>query len=445
VSGPTSVQARLGWRATWAHARATTLALLGPLFAIAFHRLDVLLATVPLAIVVAWSLASRPQLDLEATRSVTRRSVREGDSTALRFTVAAPGADEVWVGCAASAWAELSPGGGTTTRLVDAKTSRADFDIAATMTRWGHHQLGPAAIGGLSAWAAYQWGPARLESVDVEVLPVAPVFDSSAPMPHPQGIVGIDRSARQGEGSEFSTIRPFQTGDRLRRIHWPSTLRSRTVNVTATYAEQDSQVIVLVDATNDVGVSGGVNGSASTLDATIRSAAALCEHYVRRGDRVALHVTGSEQSVHVRASTGRVHLRRMLSSLARVNPGGVVANQAVDPRMRVDPGALLFICSPLISPASLQRAADLSSHGLTLVVVDTLPDAVTHLAGDDDERERDRAIELAWRIRLLQRDAEVRAVTTLGVPVVRWRGPGSLDQVLRQVSRRARAPRLAAR
>jgi uncharacterized protein (DUF58 family) len=439
---PSSRPVGLGWSSTWAHTRALALAVVGPLFAVTFHRPDALLASAPLVVIAAWSVAARPDGDLDATASLRRRSLREGESTSMRLTVSAPGADEVSVGFAASAWAELRPERGVVAAVFDRARPTAEIEITATMTRWGHHDIGPASIGGLSAWAAYQWGPARVEPVDVEVLPAAPVFDSSAPMPHPQGIVGIDRSARRGEGSEFSTIRPFQAGDRLRRIHWPSTLRSRTVNVTATYADQDNQVIVLVDAANDIGVSGGVNGSVSTLDATVRSAAALLEHYVLRGDRVGLHVTGSERSVHVRTSTGRVHLRRMLSSLTLIVPGGVIADRA-DPRMRLDPGALVFVCSPLISPATMQRAVDLARRGLTLVVVDTLPDSVSHLVAPGSQG--DAAITLAWRIRLLQRDAEVRHVATLGVPVVPWRGPGSLDQVLRQVSRRARAPRLAAR
>jgi uncharacterized protein (DUF58 family) len=418
------------------------LAVVGPLFAIVFHRPDVLVATAPLVVIAVWSVAGRPGGDLAVRRSLRRRSLREGEATALRLTIDAPGADEVWVGCAASAWADLTPARGFAARAVDRASESVDVDIVATMTRWGHHPLGPAAVGGLSPWAAYQWGPAHVDAVDVEVLPVGPIFDSQAPMPHPQGIVGIDRSARLGEGSEFATIRQFQRGDRLRRIHWPTTLRSRTVNVTATYADQDSQVIVMVDAANDIGFSGGVHGAASTLDATVRSAAALCEHYVRRGDRVSLHVTGSTRSQHVRASTGRRHLRRMLSTLARVSPGGALGDEGADARMRMDPGALVFVCSPLISPASMQRAVELVRRGLSLVVVDTLPDTVSHLP---DDEAADPSVGVAWRIRLLQRDAEVRAVAGLGVPVVAWRGPGSLDQVLRQVSRRARAPRLAAR
>jgi uncharacterized protein (DUF58 family) len=434
--------AGLSWRATWAHSRAVTVAVAGPLAAIGFHRPDLVVASTPLVVIAVWAIAVRPTADLSAHGALRRRSLREGEATALRLTVAAPDAEEVWIGCAASPWAELRPARGVTTRLIDRASGSASVDVVATMTRWGHHQVGPASVGGLGPWAAYQWGPAQVDAVDVEVLPLAPTFDSTAPMPHPQGIVGIDRSARLGEGSEFATIRPFQTGDRLRRIHWPSTLRSRTVNVTATYADQDSQVVIVVDAANDVGVSGGLRGSASTLDSTVRSAAALCEHYVRRGDRVALHIAGSTRTEHVRASTGQRHLRRMLSTLARVLPGGVVADQAIDPRMRIDAGALVFLCSPLISASTMQRAADLARRGHSLVVVDTMPDSVSHAPDDASD---DPAVSLAWSIRLLQRDAETRLIATLGVPVVPWRGPGSLDQVLRQVSRRARAPRLAAR
>ena len=60
-------------------------------------------------------------------------------------------------------------------------------------------------------------------------------------------------------------------------------------------------------------------------------------------------------------------------------------------------------------------------------------------------RDLDAAGALAWRIRLLERSRELRAVRAAGVPVVAWRGPGSLDQVLRDLSRRRGAPRTVRR
>ena len=75
---------------------------------------------------------------------------------------------------------------------------------------------------------------------------------------------------------------------------------------------------------------------------------------------------------------------------------------------------------------------------MTVVVVDTFPE---HLV--DNPTSVYEA--LAWRMRLLSRGAEVRSLRLRGVPVVPWRGPGSLDQVLRDIARRASAPRMARR
>ena len=51
--------------------------------------------------------------------------------------------------------------------------------------------------------------------------------------------------------------------------------------------------------------------------------------------------------------------------------------------------------------------------------VDTLPE---HLWTDPD----DPYAALAWRIRRLDRSDEVHRLRAAGVPVVPWRGPGSL-------------------
>ncbi len=94
--------------------------------------------------------------------------------------------------------------------------------------------------------------------------------------------------------------------------------------------------------------------------------------------------------------------------------------------------------SPLIAPVALRQAVALARRQLSVVVIDTLPYNLT-------EPGHDPMAAIAWRIRLLERDREVRLVQQAGVPVVQWRGPGSLDQVLRDIGRRARAPRMVAR
>jgi hypothetical protein len=99
---------------------------------------------------------------------------------------------------------------------------------------------------------------------------------------------------------------------------------------------------------------------------------------------------------------------------------------------------LVIMLTPLVSAAGLDQAITLARHGLTVVIVDTLPvDVFT--------AESDKLSRLAWRIRLLERDREIRRVQEAGVPVVRWRGPGSLDLVLRDISRRSAAPKMGRR
>ncbi len=411
--------------------------------ALAFHRSDLLVASTPFVVIATWSILTRPDGGVSVASSTGRAAVREGEATSFRCRVTTtPGAREVTMSLREHPWVQTRPRHGVQTVAVDPRQQVADLAVVTRMIRWGHHGFGLGVVGVTSSWGAFHWGPAVLDDRDVEVIPVAPVFDAHAPMPHPLGLIGVDRSVRPGDGSEFAGIRPFQLGDRLRRIHWPSSLRSRTLNVTATYADHDSQVVVVVDAASDLGGSGGIDGAPSTLDSTVRAAAALSEHYIRRGDRVGLQVAWSLIPIRVRPSAGRAHLRRMLSSLAEVRPGGV-HEEHNEPRLRVDPRAVVLVCSPLISPATMQRVVSLASRGLTVVVIDTLPPDLVHL--DSADKQDDAGTMLAWRIRMLERQADVRSVTRAGIPVVPWRGPGSLDQVLRELSRRARTPRMVHR
>jgi hypothetical protein len=107
-------------------------------------------------------------------------------------------------------------------------------------------------------------------------------------------------------------------------------------------------------------------------------------------------------------------------------------------RLGAPAGAFVILLSPLASATPLTQAIALARRGLSVVVVDTLPMDLEGLFEDP-------YLEIAWRIRVLERESELHHITDAGVPVVRWRGPGSLDQVLRDVRRHAAAPRMARR
>jgi uncharacterized protein (DUF58 family) len=269
-------------------------------------------------------------------------------------------------------------------------------------------------------------------------LPLPGRFDSLAASPHPIGLVGTNPARRPGEGSEFASIRPFQPGDRLRRVQWRVSIRTGALHVTSTVAEEDASVLLVVDSGVEVGVSGGVHGVPSSLDVAVRAAGAVAEHYLMRGDRVGLRVLGATDRNAVQTAAGRRHLRRVLETLARVVPG---ENPDADPsrlRFQVSAGSIVVVFSAMLSRASLVATTTLAARGLDVVVVDILPEDV-QVGGDDGRRQ------LAWRMRLLERGELLERLQRAGIPVVAWRGPGTLDEVLRRLGRRAAMPKLVRR
>ena len=252
-----------------------------------------------------------------------------------------------------------------------------------------------------SRWAGFRWGPVPLVGNQLQVLPVRAPYDSRAEAPQPLGLVGAHRSRRIGSGSEFSGIRPFQAGDRLRRINWRVSLRARNLHVVTARAEEDTGVLLVIDALADHGHSGGMGGAASSLDVTVRAGAALAEHHVRRGDRVSLRVIGPRRVSVVGFGTGERHLRNLLGRLSMVGPGEPRTFGREKPFFGVTGGTVVIVLSPMLSDAVATATATLVRRGLPLVVIDTLPGG---MALEVAEGTDPAVADLAWRMRLLERD-----------------------------------------
>ena len=407
--------------------------------AILFGRPDLLVLAAPFVVIVAWSLAVRPHEAPTVEVTLGSTTLREGEATSWTATVNAPGADAAIAVVAPSRTRQLEPASGLAVTDVAPGGTPASLAMVVRSTHWGRSQVGPSLFAAHSAWGAFRSGPAPAGSINLTTLPLPAVFDTSAPAPHPQGLVGLHRSTVRGDGSEFATIRPFQLGDRLRRVHWPVSLRTGTIHVATTHTDRDTEVVIVLDAGNDVGESGGVDGAASSLDLAVRAAGAIAEHFLRRGDRVGLRTFATMRTVRLNSATGASHLRRLLTDLAAIEVGTAGHRRTDPPPLRLHGGCLVVMLSPMLSPAALQQAVTLVRQQHTVLVVDTLPDRVAGAAGEDP------VAALAWRIRLLERQQEIRRVQEHGVPVVPWRGPGSIDQVLRDLGRRAGAPKLMRR
>jgi uncharacterized protein (DUF58 family) len=145
-------------------------------------------------------------------------------------------------------------------------------------------------------------------------------------------------------------------------------------------------------------------------------------------------VFGAWQLTRIPARAGQIQLRRILDALAVVEPGTARGTSPASAQHGLGAGTLVMLLSPLIEPVATQQVALLHRAGHDVVVVDTLPENLP-TSGTGPAA-------LALRIRLLERGVELARLRSIGIPVIAWTGPHSLDQVLLDIAHRSRARRL---
>jgi hypothetical protein len=100
--------------------------------------------------------------------------------------------------------------------------------------------------------------------------------------------------------------------------------------------------------------------------------------------------------------------------------------------------ALVIVLSPLLDPRTGAMLARLTRSGRFVIAVDTLGNTQVRLPPAP-------YIQVAHRLWTLERANLIGQLREHGVPVVEWAGAGSLDTVLRDVSRLATGPRVGVR
>ncbi len=309
------------------------------------------------------------------------------------------------------------------------------LSVRVRVLRWGRRAVGPVTVRAVGTGLLLGPEPVTVAAVGVRAVPVGERFAAESPMPQALAHAGSHLSPRPGEGAEFAGIRPFDRGDRPRRVNWRVSLRARELHVTSTRTERSTDVLVLLDSLHDAGRSGGVDGVASSLDVTVRAAAGIAEHYLARGDRVGLVDYGGRFRV-LPPAAGRAHRTRILDWLldtAVDTRGAETPTRLLGPRV-IPPRALVLALTPLLDPRAANLLAELRRRGQAVLVVDTLPAA----AVEPSRRPLRGLAERLWR---LEREELLARLAEIGVPVAGWSGAGSLDAVLADVARMSAAPR----
>lgn len=425
------------WVPTPALARAVVVAAVAVVAAVIGASPAAMVLGAPFVLLAALGLLHRPDSRPAVAAQLDQRWLAEGQGTTSRLVLTdGEDVEHVARSVARTPYVALHPPHGLVGGLADDLPT-----VEIGPRRWGRRLLGQEQVVLTTAWAGYRFGPVPLHGETRRVLPQTGPFDSRAEAPRPVGLVGANRSPRLGSGVEFADIRPFRPGDRLRRISWRVSVRSRELHVTTSPSEEDSGVLLVVDSLGDHGVSGGLDGAASSLDQAVRAAAAVAAHHIGAGDRVGLRVVGGEGGV-VGYGAGTRHLRVLLDQLASVRAGELPDGIADRLQLRVTGGSVVFVFSPMLGPAIATATASLVQRALPVVVVDTLPPDATPRVPDGVAP---AVAALAWRMRRLERDQVLAALAALGCPVIAWRGTGTLDDVLRRLARRAGAPRVVSR
>jgi uncharacterized protein (DUF58 family) len=399
-----------------AHARRLlTLALAGLVIAIITRRPEFAGAAAPAVLLLAGWPARRPAA-ITVTVTVTAQQLVEGEQAVVVARVSGQGDYRVQASIvAAPAFSAGLPG------------ARADPAAGVLRVPFQADQWGSARIGRLEIVLRDRFrlaeGRVSVELPRVQTHPRPARMERRIVLSRLPSRLGEHPSRAPGEGIEFAGVRPFAPGDRQRRINWPATTRTGSVQLNTFTAERTQNVVILADATAAVGAPG-----ATSLDLALRGAAGAMTCYLAGGDRVGLVVYADRLS-WIGPGLGRRHFHRLMDLLVASHAGWErTAGLSRLPRAALPPGALILVFSPLLHPRLVEALRDLRERGFSVLVVDVL--------AAEPEGFRTRAGGLARRIWRLEQQAIRFSLTELGIPVARWDGESSLDEPLAPYTRR---------
>lgn len=365
---------------------------------------------------------------------LTATRVYEGEPAALDVTVQ-DGADQDTAAAAPAAepgerldarlgarWA-LEPGKGIEPDSATAVTGpAARFTFA--VSRWGKRALGTVTLTLHDRWRLAE---ARVTFTlpSVDCYPSPAVQRTTVVLSKLPNRLGEHRARVPGDGTEFSGVREFAPGDRQRAINWPASTRLGRLQVNTFAAERSQDVVLLVDATSDVGKPGE-----SALDLGLRGASGAARAYLDARDRVGV-ITYQWGGAHWLApSLGRRQVYKITDVLLTADTGyarGAVFSRL--PRAALPPGSLVVAFSPLLDGRFVEALRDMRERGVALIVVDVL--------NADPPGRRLFADVAARRIWRMEQDAIRFSLRELGIPVVPWDGVTALDLPLAPYTRRA--------
>jgi uncharacterized protein (DUF58 family) len=175
---------------------------------------------------------------------------------------------------------------------------------------------------------------------------------------------------RRPVGFEIHSVREYQQGESLRRVHWPSTARRGALMVKELEDSPRDEVAVLLD-----GDPAGVAGSPpdSSFDAAVRAAGSILLAQIRRGRRCVLALNTARRETQAVSSDGP-EWQKALELLAAAEPdAGSPAAALLESRVSPVARSLeLVVVTSRIEPGLVNRLLEraLTRRAVALVHVE---------------------------------------------------------------------------
>jgi uncharacterized protein (DUF58 family) len=175
---------------------------------------------------------------------------------------------------------------------------------------------------------------------------------------------------RRPSGFDLHSVREYEQGESLRRVHWPSTAKRGQLMVKELEDSPRDESAVLLDAD-----AAAVVGEApeSSFEVAVRAAGSILKAHASRGRRAAL-IVNSARPTYQRVHTFDGDWHRALELLAAVEPDGhvpavnLLADEAGPASRALELTVVTSTLTARLAERLAQRAA--AHHGAVLVYVD---------------------------------------------------------------------------
>jgi uncharacterized protein (DUF58 family) len=139
-------------------------------------------------------------------------------------------------------------------------------------------------------------------------------------------ISGLHRSPFHGYSAEFSQYRHYRPGDDLKYVDWKLFARTDRIYTKQYRETTNMQAQVVVDASASMAFRG--RGAVTKLEYARLLAAALSYLIAGQGDAVGLVTYDAALRDYLPSRTGRLHLRRVLIALSKLEASGGTSSAA---------------------------------------------------------------------------------------------------------------------